>query len=74
MRTGGTLFRFGPFELDAVRHRLMRGRERVPLYDAYVDRLVLFASHVGELISKDSLAEAGWKEVAVTDNSVAQAV
>jgi DNA-binding winged helix-turn-helix (wHTH) protein len=74
MRTDGPVFRFGPFELDAAHHRLTRGHERVPLPDACVSLLALFVVHAGEIVSKDLLADAGWKDVAVTDNSVAQAV
>jgi DNA-binding response OmpR family regulator len=60
MRTGSDVLLFGPFELHSARRRLMRGRERVPLPDSYVNPLLLFASHAGEIISKDSLAKAGW--------------
>ena len=71
MRTGSDVFLFGPFELDSARRRLMRGRERVPLPDSYMDLLLLFALHAGEIISKDALAEAEWKEVEMATASAA---
>jgi DNA-binding winged helix-turn-helix (wHTH) protein len=74
MRSDSDVFRFGPFELDSTRRRLMRGPERVRLPDSYVDVLLLFTTHPGEIISKDSLAEAAWKVAAVDDNNIAQAV
>jgi DNA-binding winged helix-turn-helix (wHTH) protein len=74
MRTDSGVFRFGPFELDATGRHLMRGHERIALPEAQVDVLLLFASHPGEIISKDSLAAAAWEEAAVDDNNIAQAV
>lgn len=74
MRPDAPVFHFGPFELNPGRHRLLRGRERVPLPDAHINLLLLFAAHAGEILSIDSLADAGWHETAVTDNNVAQAV
>jgi len=74
MRTGSDVFLFGPFELDSADRRLMRGRERVPLPDMLLDMLFLFVSHPGEILSNDALWEAGWKGIAVTPNTVTQAV
>ncbi len=74
MRTRSDIFRFGPFELDSADRRLMRGRERLPLPDRLLDMLLLLVSHPGEILSNDALWEAGWKGIAVTPNSVIQAV
>ena len=74
MRPDRDVFRFGPFELDSARRRLMRGRERVPLRDSHLDLLLLLVQCAGQIVSKDVLAEAGWKGTAVDDNNVAQAV
>ncbi len=74
MRSDSGVFRFGPFELDATQRHLTRGHERIALPESCVDVLLLFASHPGEIISKDSLAAAAWEEAAVDDNNIAQAV
>ena len=74
MRTDSGVFRFGPFELDSAQRHLMRGYERIALPESCVDVLLLFTSHPGETISKDSLAAAAWEEPSVDDNNIAQAV
>ena len=74
MRTERDVFRFGPFELDSAQRRLMRGRERVPLRALYVDLLLTFVAHAGEIITHDALAGAGWAQTFVDNNAVAQGV
>jgi DNA-binding winged helix-turn-helix (wHTH) protein len=65
---------FGPFELDERSRVLKRDGERVPLSDRHALLLLLLTMHAGEVISKDALVTAGWADVAVTDNSVEQAI
>jgi DNA-binding winged helix-turn-helix (wHTH) protein len=65
---------FGPFELDASSRRLERQGEPVALPARHIDILLLLVSRAGQIISKDALAEAAWKDVAVTDNSLEQAI
>ncbi len=65
---------FGPFQLDPARRRLTRDGEPVALPDRHVDILLLLASSAGRIIPKDALIEAGWKDVAVSDNSIEQAI
>ena len=74
MTTGGCVYRFGPFELDAARARLFRGAARVRLSDPQAAILLQLVSHVGEVVPKHALASTAWREVAVTDNSVDQAI
>ena len=62
-------YAFGPFLFDPRRRRLMRGAEPVALLDRHVDILRLLVSKAGEIVPKDVLIEAAWKDVAVTDNS-----
>lgn len=50
----------------------MRGAEPVALLDRHVDILRLLVSKAGEIVPKDVLIEAAWKDVAVTDNSLEQ--
>jgi DNA-binding winged helix-turn-helix (wHTH) protein len=67
-------YRFGPFQLDARSRQLTRDGERMNLPDRYVDILLQLVSRAGQVIAKDALIEAAWKDVAVTDNSLEQAI
>ncbi len=74
MRSAGEIYSFGPFQLDPARRRLMRGREPIALPDRHIDILLLLASSADQIVSKDALIEAAWKDVAVGDNSLEQAI
>ena len=67
-------FSFGPFELNGESRRLTRGADVVPLPDRHLDILLQLVSHAGHTLSKDALIAAAWKDVAVTDNSLEQAI
>lgn len=67
-------FTFGPFELDPDARRLTCAGEPVSLPDRHLDILSALVSQAGAVLSKDALVEAGWRDVAVTDNSLEQAV
>src|SRR3989442_15993597 len=67
-------FLFGPFRLDERSHVLLRDSEPVPVSDRQATLLLLLTSRAGTPISKDALVTAGWGDVAVTDNSVEQAI
>ena len=73
-RSAGDIYRFGPFELDSSRRRLVRDGEPVSLPDRHLDILAFLASNAGHVVSKDALITAGWKDVAVSDNSIEQAI
>jgi len=68
------VFRFGQYELDSGARRLIRDGEPVALPARHVDLLLLLLSNAGRIVTKDSLIEAAWKDVAVSDNSVEQAI
>lgn len=68
------VYSFGPFELDAPARRLTRDGEPVALSDRHVDLLVALVSNAGHILSKDALIETAWKGVAVSDNSLEQAI
>lgn len=67
-------YAFGPFLLDVARRRLLRENEPVVLPDRHVDILHTLVARAGEIVAKDDLIAIGWKDVAVTDNSLEQAV
>jgi DNA-binding winged helix-turn-helix (wHTH) protein/tetratricopeptide (TPR) repeat protein len=66
--------RFGPFEFDPASGRLFRGSKRVPLSDPQSAMLLQLIQKAGEVVTKEALAEAGWRSVSVTENSVAQSI
>jgi DNA-binding winged helix-turn-helix (wHTH) protein len=70
----GAIYTFGPFELDARLRRLRRNGEHVPLSERYVEVLLHLATHAGAVVPKDALVAAGWGDLAVTDNSIEQAI
>ena len=74
MRTDGCVYRFGPFELDSSRRVLNRGAETVSLPDRTLDVLLLLVSHAGLVVSKQHMFEGAWHDVAVSDNSLVQAI
>ena len=67
-------FSFDDFELDTFARRLTRSGEPVAVADRHLDVLYRLVSHPGELVSKEALVTAGWGDVAVTDNSLEQAI
>jgi DNA-binding winged helix-turn-helix (wHTH) protein/cytochrome c-type biogenesis protein CcmH/NrfG len=65
---------FGPFELDPQARRLLRDGQTVSLAERHFDVLHHLVAHAGSVVAKDTLVEAAWQDVAVTDNSLEQAV
>jgi DNA-binding winged helix-turn-helix (wHTH) protein len=70
----GSGFGFGPFQLDPRSKRLLRENAEVRLTARQFDLLHALVQHPGELLAKDRLIQAAWPDVAVTDNSLAQAI
>jgi DNA-binding winged helix-turn-helix (wHTH) protein len=73
-RTDSRVFRFGPFELDPDQRRLTNGTERIRLRDRQMDVLLLLLAHHGQVVLKEHIIHHAWHGVAVTDNSIVQAV
>ena len=67
-------YAFGPFRLDVPQRRLMRGDEPVTMPDRHLDVLIHLLAHAGQIVSKDTLIAVAWDDVAVTDNSLEQAI
>ncbi len=68
------MYSFGAYDLDSAARRLTRDGEPVALADRHVSVLLDLVSHTGTTRSKDALVEAAWQDVAVTDNSLEQAI
>jgi DNA-binding winged helix-turn-helix (wHTH) protein len=70
----GTRYTFADYELDTNQRRLLHGGEPVTLSDRHFEVLHHLVSRAGAVLSKDALVAAAWGDVAVTDNSLEQAV
>ena len=70
----GARFAFEPFELDPTRRRLTASGEPVAISERQLDVLLLLVARAGQIVSKDDLLQVGWKDVAVGDNSLEQAI
>jgi DNA-binding winged helix-turn-helix (wHTH) protein len=68
------IYCFGAFTLDSLMRRLTRDGTDVPLRDRHVDVLLCLLAHPNDVVAKDSLVQAAWGDVAVTDNSLEQAI
>jgi DNA-binding winged helix-turn-helix (wHTH) protein/Flp pilus assembly protein TadD len=67
-------YAFDNFVVDAGARRVTRGGEIVPIPDRHVGVLLHLLAHAGSLVSKDQLIESAWEGLAVTDNSLEQAI
>ena len=70
----GAHFTFESFELDPDRRRLSCAGEPVALSERQLDVLLMLVLRAGQIVSKEDLLEAGWKDVAVGDNSLEQVI
>ena len=68
------IYRFAGFTLDSLSRRLTRDAVAVPLADRHLDVLVRLLANPGEVVGKEALVQAAWPDVAVTDNSLEQAI
>jgi len=67
-------FAFGRFELDPIRRRLSVDGEPAAIPDRHLDILIVLVQNAGRIVAKDDLVRAGWQDVAVSDNSLEQAI
>ncbi len=70
----GDRFGFGPFQLDVTSKHLLKAGEPVAVNPRQLDLLTALVSKAGEILTKDQLIHVGWRDVAVTDNSLEQAI
>jgi DNA-binding winged helix-turn-helix (wHTH) protein len=67
-------YAFGDFQFDSSTKRLTRCGDPVAITEHQADVLLQLLSHPGEIVTKNALIDAAWHGVAVTDNSLEQAV
>jgi DNA-binding winged helix-turn-helix (wHTH) protein/Tfp pilus assembly protein PilF len=67
-------YRFGPFLVDRAGYRVLRDGRQLDLTPKLIDLLLLLLDHAGELVTKEALMDALWRDANVTENALAQAV
>ncbi|HZT57076.1 MAG TPA: winged helix-turn-helix domain-containing protein [Pyrinomonadaceae bacterium] len=67
-------YEFGPFRLDAERHRLLRGGELVPLAPKDLETLLVLVRRAGEMLEREELMSAVWAGSFVEDANLTVAV
>jgi DNA-binding winged helix-turn-helix (wHTH) protein len=72
--SAGHRYTFGGFEIDAGARRITRDGETVLIPSRHLDVLLQLVAQAGLVVSKDALIETAWSGIAVTDNSLEQAI
>ena len=67
-------YEFGPFRLDAQKHRLLRNGDLVPLPSKALDALMVFVQHPNEMLEREALMRAVWADTFVEDANLTVAV
>jgi len=62
--------RFGRFELQPLRRRLLADGQTVPLGARALDVLLVLIERAGELVSKHELMERVWTDLVVEENNL----
>lgn len=63
-------YEFGPFRMDPIRRRLLRGQEVVPLASKVFDTLLALVEHGGRELSKDELMKHVWPDSFVEEGNL----
>jgi pimeloyl-ACP methyl ester carboxylesterase/DNA-binding winged helix-turn-helix (wHTH) protein len=67
-------YQFGPFQLDAGEHRLLREGVEVPLQLKAFETLCLLVENAGHLLKKEELLRQVWPDTAVEENNLNKSV
>ena len=67
-------YRFGPFELQIDRYRLLCGGSQLATEPKTLEVLAYFLEHAGRLVTKDELLAAVWDGQFVSDGAISRAV
>ena len=65
---------FGPFAFDTRSRLLSRGGQEIPLPPRVLGVLELLLNRAGDVVARQELIDAVWKDAFVTDTSLAEAV
>jgi pimeloyl-ACP methyl ester carboxylesterase/DNA-binding winged helix-turn-helix (wHTH) protein len=63
-------YQFGPFQLDAAEHRLMRNGVAVPLQLKAFETLCVLVENAGRLLKKEALLGKVWPDTVVEENNL----
>lgn len=69
-----SVFSFDNVVVDSLARRVTRGGEALAVPDRHVAVLLHLLANAGMVVSKNALIEAAWEGLAVTDNSLEQAI
>jgi DNA-binding winged helix-turn-helix (wHTH) protein len=69
LRTG-CLYQFGPFQLDAAEHRLLRQGGEVPLQLKAFETLCALVENAGSVLRKEELLQQVWPDTVVEENNL----
>lgn len=64
------IYRFGPFQLDAAEHRLLRDGVEIPLQFKAFETLCILVEHAGRLLTKEDLLRQVWPDAMVEENNL----
>src|SRR5438128_1647059 len=67
-------YEFGPFRLDAEKHRLLRAGDLVHLSPKSIDALIVLVQNAGKLLERDVLMQAVWADTFVEDANLTVAI
>ena len=69
---GSHFYGFGPYRIDTVERRLLRGDEPVPLTPKAYDTLLALVENAGHGLEKDELMRRVWPDTFVEESSLAR--
>lgn len=67
-------YSFGPFHVDVLARRVLRGTEVIALPSRAFDTLVYLIEHRERLVDKEELLRAVWRDLIVTEDSLVHAI
>ena len=69
-----TIWAFGDFELDLAAWRLSKDGTQVALEPKAIEVLALLVERAGEVVGKDDILAAVWKDTVVTENAMVRVI
>jgi DNA-binding winged helix-turn-helix (wHTH) protein/tetratricopeptide (TPR) repeat protein len=70
----GSIYRFGEFRLDPVRHELWHGAEEIPIPRKVFACIVYLIKHRDRVVGREELMQSIWGHVHLTDSTLGQAI
>src|SRR6266496_3215290 len=67
-------YEFGPFRLDAEKHRLLRDGEPVHLSPKAAEALTVLVQNAGKMMEREALMQAVWADTFVEDANLTVAI